>query len=270
MTFPIFDANKNRIALTFNGTSFGTGEHNDIIEINGFSVRDVFSGTVEPWTDREGFEAYRIHHNSKIIRVAGVCRGTSEIDALSKFSTLAGIFNPNKLYLTSPTTAGFRTLSWVVGADTHEYQVRALSVPDLSHNIFQGHNVPFALDLLAKPWHKVNYVSSTINSGNTITNTGDDIGYPIITRALSGAGPTWVITNSSSTFGSMTIGLSSLSSGTVTLDMEARTLTHSVNGDISHLITTPNWIGLLPGANTITMTGFTSATFNRYGAYWSK
>lgn len=275
MAFPIFSEDgETRMPLTWDTTyvmNATAGTASNIIEVVGFSVRDIFSGQVEPHADWDGFEAYRVHHSSKLIRIAGIIRKPTRAEAVEEMVTMAGRFNPAYLFANAPTSAGFSLLQWTDddGLENY-YEARPLSSPDLVNNIFQGANIPFTIDLLAKPVRKVGSVSATMSNGAVIANNGDTIGYPVFERTLSGAGPTWTLTNSREPTKSVTLTLSSLSSGTVRVDMEKKEVTHN-GSPIDHLMTSGSFWGLWPGNNTITSTGFTNnVTLSRYQKYMSK
>lgn len=270
--FPIFNAAGARVPLVWDDDyTMNSGDQSDnIIEVDGFSVRDVFAGTIEPYSDRNGFEAYRVHRASKIIRISGIIRGTSHVDALSKFETMAGRFDPNQLWIENTTASGFSTLSWVdAGGLTNTYEARPLSSPDLIHNIYQAANVPFTIDLLAQPWRGVTQVSSTVASGSNVVNAGDVNGAPILTRSQAGAWASNVILSNSTTGESMTFNLSTLSGGTVTVDMLNHRVLHNTT-PIDHLLTAGTWWELRPGSNGLVFTNFASPTVTRYNAYRSK
>ena len=272
--FPIRDANNVRVPLTWD-TDYvinSGSDARDIIEIDGFSVRDVTTGEIEPYRDRNGFEAYRQHHVSKIIRVQGVIRKATAPAALAAFQEMAYRFNPNLLYEEDRTSAGFRDLTYVYNGESNLYEARPVTIPDLIHNIYQGSNVPFTLDLLAKPWRKVNPLSNIIFSGNTIVNAGDTLGWPLIEFTLTSAGSaSWTLSNSRHpVFGGLQVDLSAYSTGTIRIDMENRTITHN-NASISNKLKAYEWWPLYPGNNVITISGGpTSATFHYYEEYRGK
>lgn len=271
--FPIFNATGDRMSLDWNGTTFGTGTSDSIIQIEGFSVRDVFTGSMEPYPDRASFEAYGVFHNSKLIRINGIVRAATKHAAMTAFNTFVGKFNPYVLYHQNMAAAGFAILQWTDAGATHSYEARPVQIPDLITNVFQGANIPFQIDLIAKPWRKQGSASGAISDGGTVTNSGDTIGWPTLSWTLAASGgSTFKIKNNNWPYGEgITLDIDAYPSGAFVIDTEKRSITRD-GSPIDHSILNSDWFGLMPGNNVMSITGGppSSVTFARATHYWSK
>lgn len=120
---------------------------------------------------------------------------------------------------------------------------------------FQGRFavMEWEIPLIASDWRKY---GTTLNSDSSspVNNGGNARSTPVV--VITGASTTPRITNTTDDSKYVEVATSLTGGQTLTLDMQNRTATHSANGNVDSLIAAGSrWWDLLPGDNTVTLTG---------------
>lgn len=144
-------------------------------------------------------------------------------------------------------------LALFLGRDDRYITAEVIGITDAD-----GDNYPVSI-----PW-EVSFVASdptqyastsittSITTGGTVTNSGNMETFPVITVVLSGVGVSGSLT--------LTNGARSLvlampgATTTLTVDMATQKVTNTAGTDVTSLVTSGQFWGLLPGANTLTRT----------------
>lgn len=262
----IFDDDGDRIPILYNIPTPITlnapidGNPLHIYEVNAVMVRDVFSGTTEPRTDRDGTEVYGVRKSAKLIRIDGIIRAPT-FAALSDMNVaLRAAFDPSLLSKLDPSGHGFAPLEFTVPSaagnqDSYVF-ARPVATPDYMFDQYMGKNGIFRVELYCADPRRylANATVHTITGGNwtTITNAGNYPSIPYISIAMSGPGSvTYSIQNNNYVpDGDITIDLSGSVNGDsyILYPNEKVLLKNGARAD--HLINpASNWnLYLMPGA----------------------